>query len=71
MIGLPLQDLMKEDFEMSEFRRGTKLLLAVALCVSMVTSMLVMVPQKARAAPQDGWIEGTVSDGVNPRKSVV
>ena len=71
MIGLPLQDLMKEDFEMSEFRRGTKLLLAVALCVSMVTSMLVMVPHKAGAAPQDGWIEGTVSDGVNPIENVM
>ena len=62
---------MKEDFEMSEFRRGTKLLLAVALCVSMVTSMLVMVPHKAGAAPQDGWIEGTVSDGVNPIENVM
>jgi len=66
-----LQDLMKEDFEMSEFRRGTKLLLAVALCVSMVTSMLVLVPHKAGAAPQDGWIEGTVSDGVNPIENVM
>lgn len=57
---------MKEDLEMGEFRRGTKLLLAVALCVSMVTSMLVLVPHKAGAAPQDGWIQGTVTDGVNP-----
>jgi hypothetical protein len=62
---------MKEGFEMSEFRRGTKLLLAVALCVSMVTSMLVLVPHKAGAAPQDGWIEGTVSDGVNPIQDVM
>lgn len=66
-----MQDLMKEDFEMSEFRRGTKLLLAIALCVSMVTSMLVMVPHKAGAAPQDGWIEGTVSDGVSPIPDVM
>jgi len=51
---------------MSEFRSGTKLLLAVALCVSMVMSMLVLVPDKAGAVPQDGWIEGTVRDGVNP-----
>jgi len=66
-----LQDLMKEDFEMSEFRRGTKLLLAIALCVSMVMSMLVMVPHKAGAAPQDGWIEGTVSDGGSPIPDVL
>jgi hypothetical protein len=56
---------------MSEFRSGTKLLLAVALCVSMVTSMLVLVPHKAEAAPQDGWIEGTVSDGVDPIPDVL
>jgi hypothetical protein len=51
---------------MGEFRRGTKLLLAVALCVSMITSMLVLVPHEAGAAPQDGWIQGTVTDGMNP-----
>ncbi|MCX6658484.1 MAG: carboxypeptidase regulatory-like domain-containing protein [Euryarchaeota archaeon] len=51
---------------MNEFRRGTKLLLAVALCVSMVTSMLVLVPHKAGAAPPAGWIQGIVTDGVNP-----
>jgi hypothetical protein len=66
-----LQDLVKEDSEMSEFRRGTKLLLAVALCVSMITSMLVLVPHDAGASPQDGWIEGTVSDGVNPIPNVI
>jgi hypothetical protein len=37
----------------------------------MVTSMLVLVPQKAGAAPEDGWIEGTVSDGVNPIPNVL
>jgi len=57
---------MKEDSEMSEFRRCTRLLLAVALCVSMITSMLVLLPQKAGAAPQNGWIQGTVTDGANP-----
>ncbi|MBU0623747.1 MAG: carboxypeptidase-like regulatory domain-containing protein, partial [Candidatus Thermoplasmatota archaeon] len=56
---------------MGEFRHGTKLLLAVALCVSMITSMLVLVPNKAGAAPEDGWIEGTVSDGVNPIPDVL
>ncbi len=58
-------------FVVSEFRRGTKLLLAVALCVSMVASMLVLVPDKAGAAPQDGWIEGTVTDGANPIQNVL
>jgi len=51
---------------MSEFRRSTKLLLAVALCVSMVSSMLVLVPHKAGAASENGWIQGTVTDGANP-----
>ena len=51
---------------MNEFRRSTKLLMAVALCASMVTSMMVLVPHEAGAAPQDGWIQGVVSDGVNP-----
>ncbi len=51
---------------MSEFGSSAKLLLAVALCVSMITSMLVLVPHDAGAAPEDGWIEGTVSDGVSP-----
>jgi len=51
---------------MGEFRHGTKLLLAVALCVSMITSMLVLVPHKAEAAPPTGWIQGTVTDGVTP-----
>ena len=56
---------------MSEFRSGTKLLLAIALCVLMVTSMLVLVPHEAGAVPQDGWIEGTVRDGVNPIPGVL
>jgi hypothetical protein len=71
MIEYPLRDLKKEDFDMSELRRGTKLLLAVALCVSMITSMLVFVPHEAGAASQDGWIEGTVSDGVNPIQNAI
>jgi hypothetical protein len=56
---------------MSEFRRGTKLLLAIALCVLMITSMLVLVPHEVGAAPQDGWIEGTVSDGAIPIPNVL
>jgi protocatechuate 3,4-dioxygenase beta subunit len=43
-----------------------KALVATILCMSMATSMLVMMPGTADAAPTDGWIEGTVSDGLNP-----
>jgi hypothetical protein len=32
----------------------------------MITSMLVMLPGAAKAAPIDGWIAGTVTDGANP-----
>ena len=32
----------------------------------MVTSVLVLLPAGTKAVPKDGWIEGTVSDGINP-----
>lgn len=48
-----------------------KALAATILCMFMVTSMLVMIPGTTRAAPSDGWIEGTVTDGVNPIPNVL
>jgi len=52
---------------MNELGRRTKVLSAIALCILMITSMLVLLPSKATAAPNDGWIQGIVTDGaMNP-----
>ena len=48
-----------------------KALVATILCISLATSMLVMIPGTTLAAPGDGWIEGTVTDGVNPIPNVL
>lgn len=48
-----------------------KALAATILCMSMATSMLVMIPGTTHAAPADGWIEGTITDGVNPIPNVM
>jgi len=57
---------LKEDFEMNELGRRAKALSAIGLCILMVTSLVVLLPSRSAAAPNDGWIEGTVSDGTNP-----
>ena len=48
-----------------------KALAATILCMSMATSMIVMIPGTTHAAPADGWIEGTVRDGVDPIPDVM
>lgn len=54
------------------FRNNSlKALAATILCMFMATSILVMIPGTTHAAPADGWIEGTVSDGVNPIPNVL
>jgi hypothetical protein len=50
---------------------GMKTLAATILCMFVGTSMLVMIPGTTHAAPTDGWIEGTVSDGVDPIPNVL
>ena len=44
---------------------------AILLCASMISSLLVLTPSPAAAAPSDAWIEGTVTDGgMNPIENV-
>ncbi|MCU0852444.1 MAG: carboxypeptidase regulatory-like domain-containing protein [Thermoplasmata archaeon] len=43
-----------------------KVFAAVLLCVMMTTSVLVLLPKSAEAAPSDGWIAGVITDGTNP-----
>jgi hypothetical protein len=50
---------------------SSKTIAAMTLFMFMATSMLVMIPGTTHAAPGDGWIEGTVSDGVNPIPNVL
>ena len=48
-----------------------KALGALLLGMSMAVSMLVFVPGATHAAPGDGWIEGTITDSVNPIPNVM
>src|SRR5512137_2603017 len=43
---------------------------AVLLCVSMISGFLIMAPSAASAAPNDAWIEGTITDGASPIANV-
>ena len=43
---------------------------AILLCASMISSLLVLMPSRSAAAPTDAWIEGTVTDGLNPIENV-
>jgi hypothetical protein len=56
---------------MSELGRRTEVLSAIGLCILMITSLVVLLPSRSAAPPNDGWIEGTVSDGTNPVPSAL
>lgn len=51
---------------MDESVRWTKVLVAIAVCISMISGMLFILPNRVAAAPLDGYIEGNVSDGTDP-----
>jgi len=51
---------------LDETTRWTKTLVAMVVCMSLIVGMLVILPYDAAAAPPDGYIQGNVSDGVNP-----
>lgn len=43
-----------------------KVLVAMAVCISIITGMLVILPRDVAAAPPDGYIQGNVNDSTNP-----
>lgn len=48
--------------------RGHRLagILSVFVCMMMLSGLMVVAPDNANAFPEDAWIVGNVSDGVNP-----
>lgn len=39
---------------------------SVIVCMTMLTGLMMMAPESAKAFPDDAWIVGNVSDGTNP-----
>lgn len=51
---------------MNETGHRTKVLAAWLVCMSMLTGLVVLLPQDVSAAPPEGLIVGNVNDGTNP-----